>query len=148
MDHKDREFKQIHTESDTNSVYTEWATKIEGNDSNLNLIRTLPTDLAGNEFVGLDQLIGYTISDVNYLVYNIQIVDEGEKVPDSPDLPPEHDHTEVVMFTLKKPKHNDQAILIYNDPEGNSAGYVHGVEKSVDQVKLIKEMSDSYKKLV
>ena len=52
------------------------------------------------------------------------------------------------MFTLKKPKHNDQAILIYNDPEGNSAGYVHGVEKSVDQVKLIKEMSDSYKKLV
>lgn len=140
MDHKDREFKKIHTESDTDSVYTEWATKIEGNDSELNLIRTLPTDLAGNEFVGLDQLIGYTITDVNYLVFNLQLVDEGEKVPESPDLPPEYDHTEVVMFTLKKPRHNDQTICIFNDSEGNSAGFVHGVVKSVDQsnVKVVK----------
>lgn len=139
MDYKDREFEKIYTESDETSVYTEWKTKIEGNDSNLNLVRTLPTDLAGNEFVGLDQLIGYTISDVNYLVYNIQIVDEGEEVPESPKLPPEHDHTEVVMFTLKKPRHNDQTITIFNDPEGNSAGFIHGVLESVDQsVKVVK----------
>ena len=140
MDYKDREFEKIYTESDKDSVYTEWKTKIEGNDSNLNLVRTLPTDLVGNEFVGLDQLIGYTISDVNYLVYNLQIVDEGEEVPESPTLPPENDHSEVIMFTLKKPRHNDQTILIYNDPEGNSAGFIHGVKESVDQsnVKVVK----------